>query len=144
SLDALRPVAAAPDRMTGFGSMGYRRGMNQHRRGASAPDPDQEALPPGPRPRAVTLGTIHFGWVWEEGRPRQVAVGPPPTPTQWTDFKGPRPLTEVQEAAPPGGFQGGALTSGRHITPRMTGISRSRIFLRNVLRLSRSMAAALI
>ena len=48
---------------------------------------------PGPRPRGaapwnpakgIALGTIHFGWVWEEGlpRPQNVRVGPPPTPSQ--------------------------------------------------------------
>src|SRR5580658_7543367 len=36
-------------------------------------------------------------------------VGPPQTPSQLTDCKGPRPLLEVQEAKPPGGFEGSAL-----------------------------------
>src|SRR4051812_27636769 len=49
--------------------------------------------------------------MWEEARhgPRTVTVAPPPTPTQWRDCKGPRPLLEVQEAKPPGGSEGGAL-----------------------------------
>lgn len=33
--------------------------------------------------------------------------------TQWIDCKGPRPLLEVQEAKPPGGFEGDALAPGR-------------------------------
>ena len=32
---------------------------------------------------------------------------------QWTDCKGPRPLLEVQEAKPPGGFKGEALALAR-------------------------------
>jgi hypothetical protein len=66
------------------------------------PRPNQEALPPGPPPRAVALGTIHFGWGMEEGRhrPRYVTVGPLPFPNQWTDCKGPRPLLGVQGAKP--------------------------------------------
>src|SRR5580700_11004273 len=37
------------------------RRVNHASPGASAPDPDQEALPLGSPPRAVALGTIHFG-----------------------------------------------------------------------------------
>src|SRR5450759_1515104 len=83
---------------------------------ARAPPSDPPgALPLGSPSRAVALGTIHFGWVFEEGQPRpcKVRVGPPQTPNQWTECKGPRPLPEVQEAEPPGGSEGGALALTR-------------------------------
>src|ERR1700726_4406488 len=43
---------------------GYRQNSLRHAMSEATgfhPEPDQEALPPGPPPRAVALGTIHFG-----------------------------------------------------------------------------------
>jgi hypothetical protein len=50
-----------------------------------------------------------------EGRHRRlyITAGPLPFPNQWRDCKGPRPLLEVQEAKPPGGFKGKALALRR-------------------------------
>ena len=79
------------------------------------PNPDQGAPPLGTPPRAVALGIIHFGWLRERGRRWRikVRVGPSLPTNQWTDCKGPRPLPEVQEAEPPGGFKGEAFALRR-------------------------------
>ena len=57
--------------------------------GASAPDSDQEALPPGPPPRALPLEPL-IGLVFEEGQPRRlnVRVGPPQTQAHGQISKG--------------------------------------------------------
>ena len=54
------------------------------------PEPHQEALPPGPPPRAVPLETHSF-WLGVGGGPTRTLKGlgrPPPTPNQLTDCKG--------------------------------------------------------
>src|ERR1019366_5640766 len=85
------------------------------------PETRQEALPPGPPPRAVALGTINL-------------VGGPRSTNQWTDRKGPRPLLEVQEAKPPGGARGNAPAlpgHGNHWDTRM-GFNCGIVGLQNV------------
>jgi len=87
------------------------RAMNRGERphwevpGLPPADPDQDALPPGPPPRSAALW--NHVWVCVERRARpgpcEVTVGGPPlTPTQWLDSKGPR-LTGVRGTASPGG-----------------------------------------
>jgi hypothetical protein len=79
---------------------------------------------PGPRPGALPLDPAKGGGPWNHsfwlgnGRgPTQTLISamaiPLPFPNQWTDCKGPRPLLEVQEAKPPGGFEGRALALPR-------------------------------
>src|ERR1700722_10496520 len=78
--------------------------------------------PPGPQrgrcawtpPRALPLEP--FILVYRGRGPTQALRGhgrPSPGINQWTDYKGPRPLLEVQEAPPPGGFKGKALALRR-------------------------------
>ena len=60
-----------------------------------APNPDQEALPPGLRQGQWPLEPFILVGESERGRhgPCEATVGPSLTHHQWTDFKGPRPLT---------------------------------------------------
>jgi len=74
------------------------------------PDPTKGLCPIGSPPRAPPLEPFILPGE-QEGptRTSQRHSRPLLFPWQWTDCKGPRPLTEVQEAEPPGGSEGGAL-----------------------------------
>jgi hypothetical protein len=76
-------------------------------------DPTRWLRPLEPRQGPRALGTATLGWC-SEGANRDVSTSvsaPPQNTNPVTDCKGLRPLPEDQEAEPPGGSQGGALTS---------------------------------
>src|SRR5580658_10400151 len=73
-------------------------------------------------PRAVALGTTHFGWVWEEGAYRDLARF---VQALLPHCKGPRPLLGSRGKAP-GGFEGRAHAldaSPRSVTTRSANAS---------------------
>jgi hypothetical protein len=101
--------------------------LNQEGRGF-APDPDQGALPLDPAKGRGPLGPIN--WVgslrWADHDLARSVLALPREPTKLTDFKGPRPLTVVQEdraaksgPMPPGGFEGRALALRFKPLPRL-------------------------
>ena len=73
--------------------------MRGAERRGSAPKPRQEALPPGPPPRAVALGTIHFGGAGR-GPTRTSQRHGRPSPSH-------QPMDRFQRASPFDGGPGG-------------------------------------